>query len=93
MDFSIIIPAYNEKGYLSATINAIQLATKKLVEESNVDVETIVVDNNSVDGTAEIARSKGVKVIDEGVQGIPRARNSGAHHANGEVLVLSTRTF
>lgn len=88
MDFSIIIPAYNEKDYLFATIDAIQLATRKLVEESDVGVETIVVDNNSVDGTAEIARSKGVKVVDEGVQGISRARNTGASHANGEVLVF-----
>ena len=88
MNFSIIIPAYNEKDYLSATLDAIQSATRKLVEASDVDVETIVVDNNSVDGTAEISRSKGVKVVDESVQGISRARNTGARHANGEVLIF-----
>ena len=88
MDFSIIIPAFNEENYLSATIDAIQMATKLLAETSDVKVETIVVDNNSVDGTAGIARSKGAIVVHEKVQGISRARNAGASCARGEILVF-----
>ena len=88
MDFSIIIPAFNEENYLSATIDAIQTATKLLAETSDVKVETIVVDNDNVDGTAGIARSKGAIVVHEEVQGISRARNAGVSCARGEILVF-----
>ncbi len=88
MDISIIIPAYNEKEYLGATIDSILKAVKCLVELRNADFEVIVVDNNSSDGTAEVARAMGAKVVHEGVQGISRARNAGASVADGEILVF-----
>ncbi len=88
MDLSIIIPAYNEENYLSATLDAIRLAIGRLAETSHANVETIVVDNNSVDGTAEIARRNGAIVVPEQVQGISRARNAGASRAKGEILVF-----
>ena len=47
----------------------------------DVDVELIVVDNNSGDA---IARDK----VHEPVQGIARARNTGARHAGGDVLIF-----
>ena len=88
MRISIIIPAFNEESYLPATLDAVAVANEHLLNRDDADVEIIVVDNNSVDGTAEIARGKGAKVVDEEVQGISRARNTGAHHAKGDVLVF-----
>ena len=89
MKISIIIPAFNEEEYLPATLAAIETASARLLSRESVEVETIVVDNNSVDGTADVARAKGAKVVDEGVQGISRARNTGARDANGDVLVFA----
>ena len=88
MDFSIIISAYNEEDYLTATIDAIELSTRQLAETFEVEVEMIVVDNNSVDGTAGVARNKGAIVVHEEVQGISRARNAGAANASGDVFVF-----
>ncbi len=48
----------------------------------------VVVDNNSTDDTAAIARTAGAAVVHEPVQGIARARNAGARHAQGDVLVF-----
>ena len=53
-----------------------------------VSVDVIVVDNNSTDETAAIARNAGARVVHEPVQGIARARNTGARHAAADVLVF-----
>ena len=88
MDLSIIIPAFNEEAYLPSTLESIQAAAAYLVKKTGADVEVIVVDNKSVDGTSEVARRGGATVIEENVQGISRARNAGARKAQGDVLVF-----
>ena len=81
MKLTIIVPAFNEQAYIGPTLDSIQVAVRRLQARSGVDVETIVVDNNSTDGTAVAARAKGATVVHEPVQGIARARNTGARHA------------
>ena len=89
MEFSIIVPAFNEEDYLGTTLHAVQAASMELSAHSeDVDVELIVVDNNRGDATAAIARDKGAQVVHEPVQGIARARNTGARHAGGDVLIF-----
>ncbi len=88
MNLTIIVPAFNEAAYLSATLDAIEAATEHLRAHSGAEVETVVVDNNSTDETASIARARGATVLREPVQGIARARNTGARHAQGDVLVF-----
>ena len=88
MKLTIIIPAFNEEAYLPSTLDSIQTAAAQLRSDSDAEVDTIVVDNNSEDDTAAVAQSKGATVVHEPVQGIARARNAGAHHADGDVLVF-----
>ena len=92
MKVSIIIPAFNEEAYLPATLNSIRAGVDHLRTrcEANVEVavDVIVVDNNSIDETAAVARNEGSRVVHEPVQGIARARNTGARHAAGDVLVF-----
>ena len=85
---TIIVPAFNEEAYLGPTLDSVHAAAERLRARSRVDIETIVVDNNSDDGTATVARNRGASVIHEPVQGIARARNTGARHATGDVLVF-----
>ena len=88
MNISIIIPAFNEVDYLPATLDSIQRASEHLRSRADVEVEVIVVDNNSTDDTAAIAEAMGATVVRETVQGIGRARNRGASVAQGDVLVF-----
>src|SRR4030095_13204772 len=50
--------------------------------------EVIVVDNNSTDATAELARGAGARVVFEPINQISRARNAGAIVATGDWLVF-----
>lgn len=84
IDYSIIIPAYNEEKYLSETLNAAQKAMNAI----ELSGEVIVVDNNSTDKTADIAKSYGVTVVFEPFQQISRARNRGAESAKGRYLIF-----
>lgn len=88
MHFTIILPAFNEATALPATLDAIRDAAAHLRARADVRIDTIVVDNNSDDDTAAVAEAGGATVVREPVQGIARARNAGARHASGDLLVF-----
>jgi glycosyltransferase involved in cell wall biosynthesis len=70
MKVSVVIPAYNEEKLLPLCLESLKRQTVR-------PDEVIVVDNNSVDKTAEIAKSYGATVIREKKQGMSFARNAG----------------
>ena len=78
LDFSVVIPAYNEESYLPSTIDSLKKAMTAIPE---LHGELIVVDNHSTDLTAEKARQLGVRVVFEKARGIAMARNAGARVA------------
>ena len=84
IDYSVIIPAYNEEAYLPATLAALRDAMAGIP----LNGEVIVVDNNSDDGTARIAGDSGAVVVFEPINQISRSRNSGAREAQGRYLVF-----
>ncbi len=53
---SLVVPACNEEKYLGRTLASVHGAVEFYQRERDGDVEVIVVDNNSTDGTTEIAR-------------------------------------
>lgn len=84
MDYSIIIPAYNEENLLPRTLVAIQ----DVMSKQTLSGEVIVVDNNSTDRTAHLARAYLARVVFEPVNQISRARNTGARAARGRYFVF-----
>src|SRR5687767_4676135 len=77
---SIVIPAYNEERHLRPCLEAIAAQTVQ-------PFEVIVVDNNSTDKTAEVARSfPFVRVVYEPRQGRVFARNAGFDAARGDII-------
>jgi glycosyltransferase involved in cell wall biosynthesis len=82
--YSIIIPAYNEEAYLPQTLTAVRESMAKVPARG----ELIVVDNNSADRTADIARSRGARVVHERINQISRARNTGGRAAVGRYLIF-----
>ncbi|MBA2732255.1 MAG: glycosyltransferase [Acidobacteria bacterium] len=81
---SVIVPAYNEEKCLPETLKRIRQALSVLTCPS----EVIVVDNDSEDGTKQIAESFGAKIFPEKEHNISRVRNTGARNSGGDVLVF-----
>lgn len=81
MRWSVIIPAHNEEKALSDCIESVKKQT------GFFDTEIIVVDNNSVDKTKDIAEKCGAKVINEPHQGVGQARKTGTEVAKGEWIM------
>lgn len=84
VDYSIIIPAYNEEKLLPRTIKSLQRAMAAV----QLTGEMIIVDNNSDDRTAAVAREHGARVVFEPVNQISRARNAGAREAASGYLIF-----
>lgn len=82
---SAIIVNYNSGSYARQCIES-------LLRQSNVDMEIIVVDNNSPDGSAtllEVAFGNRITLIkNEENLGFSKANNLGASKASGEFLLL-----
>jgi len=87
MLISVVIPAFNESGYLAATLRSLNEAKAKL-NDQNVAAEIMVVDNDSDDSTAEVARKFDAIVINETIRNISKVRNAGAQASPGDVLVF-----
>lgn len=78
---SIIIPAYNEEENILKTLYSLsQTLTKH-------PLEVIVVNNNSIDATEELATACNVNCILEKKQGITNARNGGLAIAKGVYVI------
>ena len=84
IDYSIVIPAYNEEELLPRTLRSVQQAMSTI----DLSGEVIVVDNNSTDKTASIARQSGARVVTEAINQISRVRNTGGRAANGRYLIF-----
>lgn len=78
---SVVIPAYNEEKDLGDCLESLKNQTLP-----SSDFETIVVDNNSTDKTAQIAQGYGVRVVSCQVQGVAAARAGGSDAVYGEII-------
>jgi glycosyltransferase involved in cell wall biosynthesis len=81
---SFVVPAYNEERLIGATLDSIHQAARDI----GVPYELIVVDDAWTDGTAEIARSQGARVVPSQHRQIARVRNTGARASTGGVLIF-----
>lgn len=90
-DVSVVIVNYNVREFLAQALRSIERASV------NLDVETIVVDNNSIDGSVRMLRAEfpDVTVISNSENvGFGRANNMGIRRTSGRhVLILNPDTI
>jgi glycosyltransferase involved in cell wall biosynthesis len=84
---SVVIPAYNEEKLIKLCLDAF------IKQKTTKNFEIILVNNNSTDKTADIAKSYedklNLKIVSEKIKGRGAARKKGFTEANGEII-LST---
>ena len=81
---SVVVPARNEEDYLAECLASLQNQ-----DYGKQHYEILVVDNNSNDKTAEIAKSfSGVKYLHIGKGPVGAVRNFGVKEAKGEVIAF-----
>jgi dolichyl-phosphate beta-glucosyltransferase len=89
--YSIVVPAYNERARLAATLEKI-LA---YIHAQNWNAEVIVVNDGSRDNTAEIVRSLAAKdrivrlVENPGNRGKGYSVRNGVLHAQGQIVIFT----
>lgn len=79
---SVVIAAFNEEKYLPNLLQSLSRQTRK-------PDEIIVVDNNSTDQTAALAKTFGAKIVRETTPGYVHALNKGLQSAKGEILAVT----
>ncbi len=84
-DLSIVIPSYNDAGYLASCIGSLSSAVPS--------VEIIVVDDGSTDDTQEVLaalseRRPDIRVIKQENRGVASARNAGIRESSGKYLMF-----
>ena len=82
---SILLPVYNEEASLPGDLDA----TKKAMDASAYSYELLVIDDGSNDRSAEIAASRGARVVrHETKRGYGSAIRTGIGEAAGEIIVI-----
>ncbi len=85
MKVSIVIPALNEEGVVGRTVRSIP---REELKKRGLDVEILVVDNASIDNTANEAAKAGARVVKEAKRGYGNAYLRGFREASGEIIVM-----
>lgn len=87
---TLLIPTLNEAASIGHVLDTFRAAAAsgnaRFFPRDPIDWEVVVVDGHSSDGTAEIARQKGARVVDEPRKGYGRAYRTGFAEATGEVI-------
>ena len=83
---SVVVPVYNTEQFL-------EQALESVLNQSHTNLEVVIVDDGSTDGSRAIAekvaaRDPRCKVVTQPNAGLGAARNTGARNATGELLAF-----
>ncbi len=83
MDMSVILPVMNEAENLRVLIPRLTA----LLDRERITHEIIVIDGPSTDGTREVARELGARVVEERQRGYAGAMKTGIAEARGDYVL------
>lgn len=86
MKISVIVPAYNSEKFISETIDC-------LLSQTLSDIQIIIVNDGSTDGTGAIideyaSKNPNILPIYQENSGVSTARNNGIEHAEGKYIMF-----
>ena len=84
IEVSVVIPCLNESRSIAFCIDKALAAFKDI----RVNGEVVVADNGSSDGSVEIAKQRGARVVHVATKGYGHALRGGIEAANGEFIIM-----
>jgi glycosyltransferase involved in cell wall biosynthesis len=84
MELTILMPCLNEANTLEVCI----LKAQRFLAESGIVGEVVIADNGSTDGSQEIVRSCGARLIEVPVRGYGAALAEGSRRARGRFVIM-----
>ncbi len=88
IDVTIVMPCLNEAASIDACIASARRALERLRQTHGLNGEIVVADNGSCDGSQQIARSLGARVVAVSRPGYGAAVIGGFEAAHGRFLVM-----
>lgn len=85
LEVSVIIPCLNEIETLEICIGKAQ----KCLDDNRIEGEILVADNGSTDGSQELAKKCGVRVVDVAVRGYGATIIEGTRAAKGKYCIIA----
>ena len=85
---SVIIPCHNEADAISLVIKAFP---RERLAAQGYELEIIVIDNNSTDDTAKIAKALGATVLHEPKKGKGNAMRAGFRFLSAAMMASAVR--
>lgn len=84
MELTILMPCLNESRTLKTCIDK----AMKFLNDNNIDGEILIADNGSTDGSQDIAKNAGARVVDISEKGYGAALIGGCNAAFGKYVVM-----
>ena len=84
LDLSIIMPCLNEENTVGICIDEARAYIKK----SGILGEVVIIDNGSLDRSAEVAAFHGARVVREGRRGYGQALRKGIEESRGKIIIM-----
>jgi hypothetical protein len=83
-EVSFVMPCLNEANSLVGCIRAAQ----KCIRDNNLSAEIVIADNGSTDGSQDLARAAGARVVDVVEKGYGNALTGGIRAAKGRYIIM-----
>ncbi|MFH1771946.1 MAG: glycosyltransferase family 2 protein [Candidatus Omnitrophota bacterium] len=83
-EVSVVLPCYNEQESIAACVEKI----KGVFAKENIHGEIIVVDNNSTDSSARIAKQSGAEIVFQPIKGYGAAYIKGLETARAPFIIM-----
>ena len=84
MELTVVLPCLNEAETLAVCIRK----AKASIAGLGIDGEVVIADNGSTDGSQDIARAEGARVVDVPIRGYGAALTAGIADAKGEFVIM-----
>ncbi len=84
-ELTVVMPCLNEAETLAVCVDKALAA----LTGNDIDGEVLVADNGSTDGSQEIAREHGARVVDVPIRGYGAALNAGIQAARGRYVLMA----